>query len=295
MISDEQFSDLVETRARNPEVLAELARGRKRREVLDDGRGLFLLTADDAARGGLQIGANPVALGNRRRLLERLVDVLAHPAVDGLVATPDIVDDLLLLGALHDVVVFGSMNRSGLAGSTWEVDDRVTSFNAQAVADSGLDGGKLTLRLDWTDPATNDALVSASKAITSLARSGHTALVETLPVVRDTGRTRIAADPESLIRAMSVAGGLGSVSARTWLKVPVVRDMDSVLAATTMPVLIAGGDPGEDRDGTIEKWKRALAAPQARGFIGGRTILFPADGNTMGAVEAVADALGRIG
>ena len=293
MISDEQFADLTETRARRPAVLGELARGRKRRGILDDGRGLFLITADDAARGGLQIGANPMALADRRQLLDRLVDALDHGAVDGLVATPDIVDDLLLLGALHDVVVFGSMNRSGLAGSTWEVDDRFTAYDAAEIVDSGLDGGKITLRVDWADPATNNALQATAAAVTDLGRFGRTTLLETLPVFRDSGRTRVAADPEALMRVVSVAGGLGAVSAHTWLKVPVVRDMSQVVGATTLPVLIAGGDPGDDRDATTERWARALALPQVRGFVGGRTILFPADGDPTRAIDAVAAALGR--
>lgn len=292
MISDVQFAEIIETRARRPEVLAELARGRKRRDSLDDGGGLFLISADDAARGSLQIGANPVALGDRRKLLDRLVTVLEHHAVDGIIATPDIVDDLLLLGALHDVVVFGSMNRSGLAGSTWEVDDRFTAFDVAAVVDAGLDGGKITLRIDWTDPTTNDALSATADAITSLGRSGRAALVETLPVFRDGGRSRVASDPDQLIRALSVASGLGAVSAHTWLKVPMVRNMDQVLAATTLPVLIAAGDPGEDRQAAIDRWKQAMQAPQVRGFVAGRTVLFPADGDAIGAVAAVAEALG---
>ena len=118
MISNQQYADMVETRARRPETLAEVARARKRRTEFDEGRGLFLITADDPARANLQVGANPVALGDRRKFLDRLILVLEHPAVDGVVATPDVVDDLLLLGAVHDKLVLGSMNRSGLAGST---------------------------------------------------------------------------------------------------------------------------------------------------------------------------------
>ncbi|NNJ47122.1 MAG: aldolase, partial [Acidimicrobiia bacterium] len=176
MVSDQQFADIVETRARRPEIIAELARSRKRRSEFDDGRPLFLITADDAARANLQIGAYPVALGDRKRLLDRLTSVLANPDVDGLIATPDIVGDLLLLGALDDKLVVGSMNRSGLAGSTWEVDDRFTGYDPSAIATANLDGGKMTLRLDWKDAGTNEALVSCAGAITALGRSQMAAL-----------------------------------------------------------------------------------------------------------------------
>ena len=293
MVSDQQFADIVETRARRPEVIAELARSRKRRSEFDDGRGLFLVTADDAARANLQIGAYPVALGDRKRLLDRLTSILETPEIDGLIATPDIVADLLLLGALDDKLVVGSMNRSGLSGSTWEVDDRFTSYDPSAITAAGLDGGKMTLRLDWRDPGTNEALLSCATAISALGRNQVVALVEPLPVFRDAGRSRVANDPEGLIRAISVAAGLGAVSAYTWLRVPMVREMASVVAATSMPVLIGGGDPGVERDEAITRWRDALALPQTRGILAGRSLLFPADGDVDRAVSAVVEALGR--
>jgi hypothetical protein len=42
-----------------------------------------------------------------------LVLALSHPGVDGVLATADIVEDLLLLRALDGKVVIGSMNRGG--------------------------------------------------------------------------------------------------------------------------------------------------------------------------------------
>ena len=293
MITDQQFAEIVEARARRPGVFAEMARGRKRRSEVDDGRGLFLITADDAARANLQVGANPVALGDRRRLIDRLAGVLDHPAVDGIIATPDIFDDLLLLGALHDKIVIGSMNRSGLVGSTWEIDDRFTAFDVPGILNGNLDGGKLTVRLDWKDPGTNRTLEACSRAITQLARAQTVALLEPLPVIQEGGRPRVANDPDYLIRALSVAGGLGAASAYTWLKVPLVREMAAVLAASSMPILVVGGDPGVDDRLAVERWREALAVPQVRGIVAGRSLLFPSDGDVGRAVATVAEALGR--
>jgi hypothetical protein len=55
-------------------------------------------------------------MADRYDLLRRLLIAPSRPGVDGLLATADIVEDLLLLGALEDKVVFGSMNRGGLQG-----------------------------------------------------------------------------------------------------------------------------------------------------------------------------------
>jgi len=94
----------------------------------------MLIAADHPARGALGVRNDPLAMGDRRELLERLVVALARPGVDGVLATPDVVEDLLLLGALDDRVVVGSMNRGGLAGSVSELDDRFTAYDAAGIA-----------------------------------------------------------------------------------------------------------------------------------------------------------------
>ncbi|NNC91300.1 MAG: hypothetical protein HKN80_02285, partial [Acidimicrobiia bacterium] len=140
---------------------------------------------------------------------------------------------------------------------------------------------------------TNNAIASCAGAVGELARRQAVALVEPLPVFREGGRARVSNDPESLIRAISVAGGLGAVSAYTWLKVPMVRNIAQVVGATSMPVLVVGGDPGADSAQAIDRWRAALDLPQVRGIVAGRSLLFPSDGDFERAVSAVAEALGR--
>ena len=55
-------------------------------------------------------------MADRAELLDRLSVALSRPGVDGVLGTADIIEDLLLLGALEGKVVIGSMNRGGLAG-----------------------------------------------------------------------------------------------------------------------------------------------------------------------------------
>ncbi len=86
----------------------------------------MIVAADHPARGALGVGSRPTAMNSRTDLLDRLRAALADPGVDGVLATSDILDDLLLLGALEDKVVFSSMNRGGLAGAQFELDDRMT-------------------------------------------------------------------------------------------------------------------------------------------------------------------------
>lgn len=293
MISREQLAELAGIRARRPEAIAEAARGRKRRAEFDSGRGLFLLTADHPGRGVLQVGADPVAIGNRAAFLGRLLQALEHPAVDGITATPDVVEDLLLLGALEDKVVLGSMNRSGLSGSTWELDDRFSAYGPASISTSNLDGGKMLLRIDLKDPGSNETIEACAAAVSSLARSKVRSVIEPLPAVNEGGRIHISNDPEAMIRAISVASGLGDTSAYTWLAIPATGDVERVTGATTLPVMILGGDPGLDPAVIEERWRRALAQPQVRGLIGGRTLLYPEDGNVERAIAHAASIIGR--
>ena len=91
-------------------------------------------------------------MNSRTDLLDRLRAALADPGVDGVLATADILDDLLLLGALEDKVVFSSMNRGGLAGAQFELDDRMTATTAAATAAARMNGGKMLCRIDLDDP-----------------------------------------------------------------------------------------------------------------------------------------------
>jgi hypothetical protein len=58
-----------------------------------------------------------------------------------------------------------------------------------------------------------------------------------------------------------------------------------VMAATTLPTLLLGGDPDEAPEETYATWEKALAVPGVRGLIVGRTLLYPQDGDVAGAVD----------
>ncbi|MWK40487.1 aldolase [Actinomadura sp. J1-007] len=288
---------LTEIRATRPEAIAEAAARRARRPaLLEPGGRLMLVAADHPARGALAAGGDPYAMADRRDLLRRLCVALGRPGVDGVLGTPDVIEDLLLLGVLDGKVVLGSMNRGGLAGSVFEVDDRFTAYDAEAIAASGLDGGKMLLRVDDRDGATARTLESCGRAVTALAARGLTALIEPFvarrePAAPSGGRLRNELTPEAMVRAVSVASGLGATSARTWLKVPVVPDMERVMAASTLPALLLGGEVADDPRAALAGWRAALRLPSVLGLVAGRSLLYPAGGDVASAVDAAVDVL----
>ena len=233
--------------------------------------------------------AERMAMASRSDLLARLATAVSRPGVDGVLGTPDILDDLLLMGALEDKIVIGSMNRGGLQGAAFELDDRFTAYRAADIAAMGLDGGKMLTRICLDDPGTAATLEASAAAVTALAEHQLMAMVEPFLSVRRDGRITNLLDPDSTIKSIHIASALGAFSAYTWLKLPVVDDLPRVMDSTTLPTLLLGGDPQGDPQDTYASWGRALDLPAVRGLVVGRALLYPPDGDVAAAVDIAAE------
>jgi hypothetical protein len=237
--------NLVDARAGRPGAVAEAAAARRKpTSMLGPTGRLMVIAADHPARGALRAGSDPLAMADRVQLLERLCLALSRPEVNGVLGTPDIVEDLLLLGALDDKVVIGSMNRGG--------------------------------------------------AVTALADRQLVAMVEPFLSSRVDGRLRNDLSTEAVVRSVTVAAGLGATSAYTWLKLPVTEDvagMEQVLAASTLPAVLLGGEVPDDPDAAFAAFERVLSLPTAKGLVVGRSLLYPTDGDVVGAVDRAVSLL----
>ena len=255
---------------------------------------LFIVAADHTARGMVGVGSEPLAMADRRVMLERLLVALQHPRVDGVLASPDIMEDLAVLGALEGRVAVGTMNRGGLAGAAWELDDRFTAYDADHLLAANLDGGKMLLRIDPQDPATAPTLEGCARAVGALNDRRMMAMVEPIPTTKDAaGRIVWDDDPVRLIQAVGASAALGGSSAYTWLKIQATADIAAVAAMTTQPLLLLGGAPGPDPGATYAAWEKGLAEPTVRGLVVGRALLYPPDGDVEGAVGAAAELVER--
>ncbi|WP_347354264.1 deoxyribose-phosphate aldolase [Intrasporangium sp.] len=281
-------ADLTEIRVRQPGRIADAWARRRRRELVGpDGR-LLIVAADHPARGALGVRQDRMAMASRSDLLERLATALRRPGIDGVLGTPDVLDDLLLMGALDDKVVVGSMNRGGLQGAVFELDDRFTAYRAAEIVARGLDGGKMLTRVALADPGTAATLEACAHAVTELAAAGVMAMVEPFLSERRDGRVANLLDPDSTIKSVHIAAGLGACSAHTWLKLPVVDELERVMDATTLPTLLLGGDPQGHPDDTYALWGKALELPAVRGLVVGRALLYPPDDDVAAAVDVAA-------
>ncbi|MFT3876025.1 MAG: deoxyribose-phosphate aldolase [Propioniciclava sp.] len=281
---------LSEIRATDPGRIAQVMAERPRADLATAGR-LMVIACDHPARGALGAGPDPLAMASREDVLQRCVAALSRPGVNGFLGAADMIEDLALLGALDGKVVWGSMNRVGLQGAAFEMDDRFNCYDTAGIKASGLNGGKMLLRYNFTDKLTAPTMVACANAVDDLAAEGLNAMVE--PFISQWKGTRIVNDltPDAVIRSIAIASGMGRTSAYTWLKLPCVPEMERVMEATTLPSLILGGEVSSSPDSALAGWAEALALPNVRGLVIGRSLLFPPDDDVAAAVDSAVELL----
>jgi DhnA family fructose-bisphosphate aldolase class Ia len=296
------LAKVTDVRVTDPERSMRAARKRKRRESLTkDGR-LNILAADHPARRVTRVRQDPLRMADRREYMSRILRVLMSDAVDGLLATMDILEDLLIIddllkesgakGFLDEKVLLASFNRGGLLGSVWEIDDPNSGPTAESCREWGLDGAKILLRICDDEPDSRKTLLETVRAITELNAVGLPMFLESLPVVKESGGRhgvyRIVKTAEELARTAGAAAALGDSARYLWLKLPYCENYEMVANATTLPILLLGGEPVGDATPFLRELHAGLkAGPNVRGALVGRNILYPGDDDPLAVIEAV--------
>jgi DhnA family fructose-bisphosphate aldolase class Ia len=292
------FEAITDVRLRRPEVVAAEAARRKRRDVLAPDSKLTILAADHPARRLTNVGSDPVAMGDRYQYLGRILRVIASDEFDGVMATTDVIEELFIVSHLvreagsppflDGKVMLGCMNRGGLAGTVFEMDDRFTSFTPDSIAALRLDAAKMMFRLADNDPGSLDTIASCAEAISKLNALGISTFLEPLAVQKTEGRWKTLKEPTALIKVIGVASALGGSSLRLWLKIPYCHDFEQVARATTLPILMLGGEAAGDPTGILEEFAAGMrAGSNVRGALVGRNVLFPGDDDPLATAMAV--------
>jgi DhnA family fructose-bisphosphate aldolase class Ia len=281
-----KYQGLLDARVFEPASLQKALVGRRRRKQKTKDGNLLILAADHTARGKISLGLDPIAMSDRYTLLDRLTRCLALPEVDGVLASADILEELAFLGALDNKLAIGTMNRGGIIGAKWELDDRLTSYDADHIESMGLDGGKTLIRIDYNDPSVARTIETVAALTTQLADRKLMAMIEPLPYKKSAEGMAILDDSdEALIKVVAIASGLGSSSAYSWLKVPATNRMSEVAGATSLPVLMLGGEPESNPDELFNRWTLGMKVPNVRGLVAGRSLLYPVNGDSESAVR----------
>jgi hypothetical protein len=289
---------ITELRLINPEYPFHAAEDRLRPDRAAPRGKLNILAADHPARRVTKVGGNPIAMADRQDYLARILRVLMSDNVDGLMATMDILEDLFILDGLiragggtsplDGKVLIGSLNRGGLAGSCWELDDPITGLSPGACNLWRLDGAKMLLRIADDDPGSLKTLTAAAHAISECNALRLPMFLEPLPVARTESGWAVQKNAEALAKIAGVASALGDSSRYLWLKLPYCEGYETVARATTLPILLLGGESAGNPEPFLNELASALAAgPNVRGALVGRNVLYPGGEDPLAMASAV--------
>lgn len=270
------------------------------------GENLIIIAADHPARRVTRVGENDLAMGDRQQYLGRILRVLIHNRVDGVMTTPDIMDDLFLINYfykenggesfLDNKILLGCTNRGGLSGSSYEMDDLLTAYTVEDIINCNLDGAKMMFRIDLE---TRQARYSqrtieiCSKIIRACNRNSIPAFVEPLPVYREKDGTYVVQyNADDIIKAIGIATALGGSSSNIWLKIPYVANFEQVVRSSSNPILMLGGESTGNPTDILENFERGLGAgPNVKGCLVGRNLLYPGFDDPYASAVAVSRIL----
>jgi hypothetical protein len=299
--SDRLLARLTGVRVSDPDYAWNAAQARVRRRQLAPTGKLNIMAADHPARYVTKVGQQPLAMADRRDYLARVLRVLSCERVDGIMATMDILEDLLIVDGfrreagepalLDGKLLIASLNRGGLAGCCWELDDPMTGATAAVCAAWRLDGAKVLLRVNEDEPASLKTMLACAQAINETNALRLPMFLEPLPVKKTDKGWAVVKTPAALARLTGVASALGDSARFLWLKLPYCEQFETVARATTLPILLLGGESAGDPTPFLRQLGAALSAgPNVRGAMVGRNVLYPGDEDPL----AIAEAAGGI-
>ncbi|WP_341538344.1 Cgl0159 family (beta/alpha)8-fold protein, partial [Pseudomonas viridiflava] len=94
------------------------------------------------------------------------------------------------------------------------------------IKDSGLDFAKLLVRIALEDAGTAPTLEATARAVSEAAALQLPIMLEPFMSAWQDGRVVNDLTADAVITSMAIAAGLGETSAYSWLKIPVVDDME---------------------------------------------------------------------
>ncbi len=290
------FDAITDIRVDSPDVIVKEARARrKRKKITKDGK-LTILAADHPGRMVNKNGNDPIAMADRLQYLGRVLRVVTHQDFDGIMATTDIIEDLLIVNYLvkknggrsflDEKVMLGSMNRGGLAGTKFEMDDTFTCFSSESLRLLNMDGAKTMFRLDVTNPDSAKTMLSCANMISELNKYEMPSFME--PLFVSCEGYKVQKTLTEMVKIIGVASAMGDSSRNLWLKIPYGENFERIARATTLPLLMLGGESAGDPTGTIADFEAGMkAGKNVRGALVGRNILFPGKEDPLAAALAV--------
>jgi DhnA family fructose-bisphosphate aldolase class Ia len=297
VICDETFRTLNEIKAFHPEVVEQEAAKRRKPGFPHDR--LVFAAADHNARMINEYKGNPIGLSNRREYISRLVRMLESDSVDGIEATPDVIEDLFILNKLRrdagekeflsGKMLVGTVNRGGLKNTVWEMDDMPACYTVERLAKLRMDGVKFMIRLNPMDERAKYTVRYCADAVNAAEKAGLPIFIEALYVETTEKGFAMRTDSESLCKVVGVTAALGCRSVGKWIEVPLNNEYQIPVSATTCPVLVVPDEvENEPLDVVKEYTKEKGLCDNIRGILLGRNVMYNRE-DPLPIAEAIAD------
>lgn len=297
-LGEEIFSKVNEIKAFHPEVVEQEAFLKKKPGFPHER--LVLAAADHNARMINEYKGNPIGLSNRREYLSRLVRILFSDKVDGVEATPDIIEDLIIINKilrekgekdfLRGKMLIGTVNRGGLKNTVFEMDDLCSCFTVDRIGKLNMDGVKFMLRLNPMDEKSQNTLAYCANTVNEAVKYGLPVFIEALYVENADRGFAMKTDTESLCKVVGVTGALGCTGANKWIEVPLNREYQIPAGATTCPVLVVPDEVEEEPDAVVKEYTKEIGLSyNIRGILLGRNVMYNVS-DPMPIADAIADA-----
>ena len=264
-----------------------IERAQERKKLSQWPQPLLLAAGDHPARLLTAWRGDPLALADRSWYLRTLIGFLASQAVDGVEATPDVMEELLFLDSvlveageksfLDEKILIGTMNRSGLSGTCFEMADEASAFTISSARNLGLDGVKWMWRLAVDDPLTLQSQRALVKGLTEAYEASFTVMLEVDWVEYRDGKWVSQLDQAGrMVELVGVASGWGPSSCNRYLELPANEHLSTALGATTLPVCVLPPEVREPGPDVFEDYQVAPGLPVA-GQLLGRDIMLAED------------------
>lgn len=267
-LHDAAWSRIVTARVRRPATIQQRMATRRRPTpaVGLDGK-LVLIAADVVTdpRTGAYV--------TRREMLDRVIEALAVPGVDGVIAHFGLLEELALLNVLEHRLAFCSS----------------LTAPARSVAHHFLDGAEATMSWPLRDAADASSMEQVAQTVAELSDSGCSSIVH---LRHDLANDRSEFDTEwsEWFGPVHAATSMAPTGAGLWLTIPAFVAPTPVAETTGLPVLVRDTDVPVD----ATAWRGLFSARlplNVRGLIVGASGLFSLTHSVYDATAELVEAV----
>lgn len=281
----EIYNQLCKLKVENPELVFKKAKIRKKSESFGNQNKVLIVAADHNGRMITAYNGDEIKLGNRYEYLARICRLLSGNVIDGIEATPDIIEDLILLdylfkennrqGFIDNITLIGTVNRGGLLDTAWELDDRPLSFTVEGIKGLFLDGLKMMFRIKKNNLQSGKTLKYCAEIINQAYQNKLPVFIEGLYIKDEKKCMELDLHSEALVKIIGISQALGTSAVQKWLEVPFNSDFQRVSLATSGPILVIQEEKEREPKKIVEEYCQGVdISHNIYGTLIGRNVLF---------------------